>query len=55
MYPSAQTAIDNARSLLEIIHAGIDNLPNDCRLADGISRALDEAALELERAAQALG
>ena len=49
------TAIDNATSLLAIIHAGIDALPAESRLADGIALALDHLAEELDRAAQALG
>lgn len=52
---AAQTAIDNASSLLAIIHTGIDALPGDCPLADGIALALDHLAEELDRATAALG
>ena len=52
---AAQTAIDNATSLLAIIHTGIDALPAESRLADGIALALDHLAEELDRARTALG
>ena len=52
---AAQTAIDNARSLLAIIHTGIDALPAESRLADGIALVLDHLADELSRARTALG
>ena len=55
MYPCTQTAIDNATSLLAIIYAGIDALPPESRLADGIALALDHLAEELDRARTALG
>ena len=44
------TAIDNARSLLAIIHTGIDALPGDCPLADGLGLVIDHLADELSRA-----
>lgn len=52
---AAQTAIDNARSLLAIIHTGIDALPGDCPLADGLGLVIDHLADELSRARTALG
>lgn len=52
---AAVTAIDNATSLLAIIQTGIDALPAESRLADGIALALDHLAEELDRAALALG
>ena len=52
---AAVTAIDNATSLLAIIYAGIDALPAESRLADGIALALDHLAEELDRATAALG
>ena len=51
---AAQTAIDNATGLLAIIYAGIDALPAESRLADGITLALDHLAEELSRARAAL-
>ena len=51
---AAVTAIDNATSLLAIIQTGIDALPAESRLADGIALALDHLAEELDRAALAL-
>jgi len=50
----AQSAIDNAISLLTIITAGVNALPQGCRLADGISLALDNLADELNRTQDAL-
>ena len=52
---AAVTAIDNATSLLAIIQTGIDALPAESRLADGIALALDHLADELSRARTALG
>lgn len=52
---AAQTAIDNARSLLAIIHTGIDALPAESRLADGLGLVIDQLAEELDRATAALG
>ena len=52
---AAVTAIDNATSLLAIIQTGIDALPAESRLADGIALALDHLAEELDRATAALG
>lgn len=50
----AQTALDNAIALLQILHAGIDALPAESRLADGIGLVIDQLAEELDRARQAL-
>ena len=49
------TAIDNASSLLAIIYAGIDALPAESRLADGLGLVIDQLAEELDRARTALG
>ena len=51
---AAQTAIDNATSLLAIVYAGIDALPAESRLADGIALVLDHLAEELSHARAAL-
>ena len=47
---AAVTAIENATGLLAIIYAGVDALPAESRLADGIALALDHLADELSRA-----
>ena len=49
------TAIDNATSLLQILHTGIDALPAESRLADGLGLVIDQLAEELDRATAALG
>ena len=51
---AAKSAIDNATSLLAIIHVAIDGLPAESRLADGIGLVLDQLAEELSRAQAAL-
>lgn len=51
---AAQTAIDNATSLLALITAGIDALPAENRLADGLGLVLDQLGEELARACAAL-
>ena len=51
----AQTALDNAVALLQILHVAIDALPEECRLADGIALVMDNLGAELDRARQALG
>ena len=50
----AQTAVDNATSLLTLITAGIDALPTENRLADGLGLVLDQLGEELARASAAL-
>lgn len=50
----AQSAIDNSISLLTLITAGIDALPAESSLADGIGLTLDHLAEELGRASAAL-
>ena len=52
---AAQTAIDNATSLPAIIQTGIDALPAESRLADGLGLVIDQLAEELDRATAALG
>jgi len=52
---AAKSAIDNATSLLAIITAGIDALPTENRLADGLGLVLDQLAEELARASAVLG
>ena len=44
-----------AIALLQIIHSGIDALPEENKLADGIGLTLDHLADELSRARTALG
>lgn len=51
---AAQTAVDNATSLLQILHVGIDALPSESNLADGLGLVIDQLAEELSRARQAL-
>lgn len=51
---AATTALDNASSYLAILHAGIDALPAESALADGIGLTLDCLAGELTRAKEAL-
>ena len=55
MNNTAKTALDNAISLMQIIHVGIDAMPSENRLADGLGRVIDHLAAELETAQQALG
>ena len=55
MNNTAQTAIDNASALLAIVHAAVDTMHRDDKLADGIALTLDHLAAELETAQQALG
>ena len=51
---AAQTAVDNAQSLLTLVAIGIDGLPAESRLADGIGLVLDQLGEELGRAQAAL-
>ena len=51
---AAQTALDNSVALLAIVQTGIDALPSESRLADGLGLVIDQLAGELDRARQAL-
>lgn len=51
---AAQTALDNMVGLMAILYAGIDALPGENPLADGIGLTLDHLAGELARAQAAL-